>query len=103
MSDATSTKFSCDGCGRAYAWKESLAGKRVKCKCGQAMTVPDAPPEPEFDADALYALADAEKEAAANAPSQHRIVEQPAPVKAAPSNTANAISRGAAGLALGYQ
>src|SRR4051812_30364260 len=103
MSDATSTRFSCDGCGRTYAWKESLAGKRVKCKCGQAMTVPDAPPEPEFDADALYALADAEREAAANAPSQHRIVDRPAAVKAATGNRGNAIPRGAAGLALGYQ
>lgn len=101
MSDATSTNFSCDGCGRTYAWKESLAGKRVKCKCGQAISVPNAPPEPEFDADALYALADAEREAAANAPSQHRIVERPAPVKAAPASNGPSIPRGAA--ALGYQ
>ncbi|MBC8107780.1 MAG: hypothetical protein H7Z14_14405 [Anaerolineae bacterium] len=67
------------------------------------MTVPNAPPEPEFDADALYALADAEREAAANAPSQHRVVEPSAPVKAAPAARGSAIPRGAAGMALGYQ
>lgn len=65
--------------------------------------MPDAPAEPEFDADALYALADAEKEAAANAPSQHRVVERPAPAKSAPAASGSAIPRGAAGLALGYQ
>src|SRR5687767_3453590 len=90
MSDAAATKFSCDGCGRTYAWKEQLAGKRVKCKCGTAVTVPQAPLEPEFDADALYDLADAETAAAANAPSQHRVVERPAPVKAKASTAAAA-------------
>ena len=56
---------------------ESLAGKRVKCKCGQAITVRMRRPEPEFDADALVVLADAGEEAAANVPSQHRVVERP--------------------------
>ena len=33
-------QFSCDACGRTYAWKPQLAGKRAKCKCGQAINVP---------------------------------------------------------------
>jgi hypothetical protein len=57
-------KFSCDGCGKSYTWKSELAGRRVKCKCGQVMTVPkedpaaamyEAPPEGFDD---LYALAE---------------------------------------------
>jgi type II secretory pathway pseudopilin PulG len=37
-------KFSCDGCGKSYSWKPELAGRRVKCKCGQAMSVPATDP-----------------------------------------------------------
>lgn len=37
-------KFSCEGCGKSYAWKSELAGKRVKCKCGQPLTVPREDP-----------------------------------------------------------
>src|SRR5438552_17401640 len=62
MSSTAAGRFSCDGCGKTYAWKAELAGKRVKCKCGQAMTVPsedpalaEAPPEGFED---LYALAE---------------------------------------------
>jgi hypothetical protein len=33
-------QFSCDGCGKSYAWKPELAGRRVKCKCGQKLSVP---------------------------------------------------------------
>ena len=64
MGDAAVGKFSCDGCGKTYAWKAELAGRRVKCKCGQALTVPaqdpaaamyEAPPEGFDD---LYAFAD---------------------------------------------
>jgi hypothetical protein len=32
----------CAGCERKFAWKPQLAGKRVKCKCGQAISVPAA-------------------------------------------------------------
>jgi len=69
MGSTTSGKFSCDGCGKSYAWKAELAGRRVKCKCGHVVTVPaedpalalaqadaDAAPQPGFDD--LYALAE---------------------------------------------
>jgi len=35
-------KFKCTGCGKAYSWKPELAGKKVRCKCGQVMAVPQA-------------------------------------------------------------
>src|SRR5688572_8139616 len=57
-------QFSCDACGKTYAWKAQLAGKKVKCKCGSPISVPaedpalaEAPP-PEFED--LYALAQGE-------------------------------------------
>src|SRR5215218_1898245 len=58
-------KFSCRGCGKTYAWKREIAGKRVKCKCGQPLTVPAQDPaaaaEPEADNfDDLMALAGGE-------------------------------------------
>jgi hypothetical protein len=40
-------KFSCDACGKSYTWKPELAGKRVKCKCGQPMSIPSADPADE--------------------------------------------------------
>ena len=62
MGSTEAGRFSCDGCGKTYAWKAEIAGKRVKCKCGQALTVPsedpalaEAPPEGFED---LYALAE---------------------------------------------
>lgn len=62
MSDAAIAKFGCDSCGRTYSWKQEIAGKRVKCKCGSVMTVPRelAPPEPQLDD--LYDLAPSEEE-----------------------------------------
>lgn len=48
--------FSCSGCGRQFRWKPELAGRHVKCPCGQVMTAPSEPEpgEPDF-----YELADA--------------------------------------------
>jgi hypothetical protein len=52
-------QFSCDSCGKTYAWKPQLAGKRVKCKCGSPMTVPASDPAADAGAglDDLAALA----------------------------------------------
>src|SRR5581483_3439791 len=41
----------CNACQRKFAWKAELAGKRVKCKCGNAIAVPargaaSRPPKP---------------------------------------------------------
>lgn len=39
MSDA-SRKIICPSCHREYGWQEKFAGKKVRCKCGQAISVP---------------------------------------------------------------
>jgi hypothetical protein len=53
--------FSCDACGKSYAWKPEIAGKRVKCKCGGKLTVPATDPAADAAPDGfddLMALAD---------------------------------------------
>ena len=32
--------ISCASCGRRYAWRPAIAGRRVKCHCGQVMVAP---------------------------------------------------------------
>ncbi|MBB6430531.1 zinc-ribbon domain-containing protein [Algisphaera agarilytica] len=43
-------RFDCPNCGKAYRWQTKIAGKKVKCACGQKFRVPmmpggDAEPE----------------------------------------------------------
>lgn len=107
MSDATgAAKFSCDACNRQYTWKAELAGRRVKCKCGAVMTVPQEVAQPEPELDALYDLAPTEEE-----PVQ-KIAPLKAPVGAAAAAAIAAPGGGAAAKgkslprgtqALGYQ
>ncbi len=42
---AMSDKVRCPACGKAYRWKDDLAGRKVKCKCGEVfrMTAPGSP------------------------------------------------------------
>jgi hypothetical protein len=78
MTQVEQIGFSCSACNKQYRWKPELAGKTVKCKCGQPLAVPrqpggtpkaarPAPPPPpppkpksdgEVDFDGLYALAE---------------------------------------------
>src|SRR3954468_2807033 len=78
MSEVAQMTFNCSACKKQYRWKPELAGKKVKCKCGQVMTAPAEPPAKEPDPDALYDLAD-------DAP--------PSPKKAAPPAAAAAPSQ----------
>lgn len=65
MSQTGTDQFVCEGCGRSYRWKPELAGRKVKCKCGQVMIAPKAlapvavsvPAEAEVDEDDLYTIA----------------------------------------------
>jgi hypothetical protein len=60
-------KFSCGKCGKSYKWKPELAGKKVKCKCGNIMTAPATEPvaeQQDVDLDGLYELAAEEKKSA---------------------------------------
>jgi hypothetical protein len=56
--DAAQNRIVCPSCGNKYAWKEQLAGKRVKCSCGEAFSAPLEPPAAEAPADDLYGLSD---------------------------------------------
>ena len=43
QSKGSKTGITCSHCGRTFAWRAELAGKRVKCKCGNPLTVPVQP------------------------------------------------------------
>jgi len=43
MVAGASSRFACEACGKSFAWKPALAGKKAKCSCGAIMTVPQAP------------------------------------------------------------
>jgi hypothetical protein len=38
--------FACPRCGERYTWQAMLAGRRVRCHCGQLIDVPQQPPAP---------------------------------------------------------
>lgn len=59
MSETGTEQFLCQGCGRSYRWKPELSGRKVKCKCGQVMTAPEAfaPAMVEVEEEELYSLA----------------------------------------------
>jgi len=48
VAEATSAVFECEVCRRRYPWTEQLAGKTVRCKCGEVMTAPTSPPPDEL-------------------------------------------------------
>jgi hypothetical protein len=103
MSTIDATAIVCGGCKRTFAWKPALAGKRVKCKCGETIAVkaaarsatavkpatakkPAAPvvkkpvvSDDPADLDGLFALADDAERAAAALPVEVR--EVPLPVE----------------------
>src|SRR5207248_117101 len=60
MSDVVSAKIVCEGCNKTYAWKPELAGKKVKCKCGTVIHVPQAA-APKEEPEDLYDLAPSEE------------------------------------------
>ena len=54
MSQAQSNSISCPFCNRQYNWKPELAGRRVKCKCGNVIAVPEAAPMDEHAVEDVY-------------------------------------------------
>lgn len=87
---STETTFTCGGCSKSYKWKPELAGKKVRCKCGQVIEVPQAAPAEDAD---LYDLAPDPTPAKPPKPSNlsnpadpsnpPRVVSQPVPGAAA--------------------
>jgi hypothetical protein len=51
MSQTKPAIFECSGCGKRFRWKPELAGRAVKCPCGNVMTAPAQAPS---DDDNLY-------------------------------------------------
>ena len=86
--------FACDACGKTYAWKPAIAGKKAKCKCGSVLMVPEEEPVQETNLDDLYSLA---PDSPVDEGTSARI-QMPAPVVA----SAGAV-RGAGAAAIGYQ
>lgn len=77
MSETERAKFACEGCGKSYAWKPELAGKKAKCKCGTVMLVPQTEPGRDDELDGLYDLAEDDP------PPRRRATAQPATAAAA--------------------
>lgn len=75
MSDA----IQCPSCGKRYAYKPELAGRKVKCKCGGVITVPQ--PAPESAAEEEFDFSDYSAASYENEPSA-------APAQAAPAQPA---------------
>ncbi len=59
MSQAVQQTMSCAACGRKYPWSVGVAGKKIKCKCGELFVAPKslgggvapaAAPSPRIDA-----------------------------------------------------
>lgn len=42
-SNQSLAKLTCAACGKSFRWRKELAGRTVRCKCGQKMTAPDQP------------------------------------------------------------
>ena len=43
--------FGCDACGRRFAWKAAMAGRRVRCRCGVVFACPRERPAEESGGD----------------------------------------------------
>lgn len=71
--------FSCEECGKSFAWKPEIAGRKAKCKCGAVLLVPAESPET-----ALEDLYDLVPSGPVEEPAAARIA-MPAPVVAASS------------------
>ena len=58
MAEDDAARMTCPDCGRKYRWSERYAGRRVRCKCGHTMHMPEEPPSSEASAAGMYSLTD---------------------------------------------
>lgn len=58
MSETQQARFECSTCGKSYAWKPELAGKKARCKCGAVMHIPESVSAGDDDLGGLYDLAE---------------------------------------------
>lgn len=92
MSDTASLRFSCTSCNKSYAFKPEYANKKVKCKCGATIAVPDMTTQAEDD---LYDIAEDAKPAAP--------VAKPVPKVSAVHAPTTSSSRPGSAQMLGYR
>ncbi len=91
--------FTCEFCGKPYPWKPQLAGKKVRCECGEVMVAPDQPnAAPRQSADDLgeYNLADEPQPASPKQPTPSRSASTPLSPILAPQPDAKASEQTAA-------
>ncbi len=98
MSQTQTIDLACDACGKRYTLKPELAGKRVKCKCGHAMSLPSpatrAPKVTTVDDDqGVYDFADEPAK-----PVMNSIAKPPVPI----ARSAASVAAGRGG-ALSYE
>jgi hypothetical protein len=111
MAEVATSTFSCSACGKNYKWKQELAGRKVKCKCGQVVQIPTSDPAAKAAPQEDSSLAALEEMAAAKhveiprqdvAPQQeddlYDIAEPEKPRKAA--RAAVAVASGGAAVAV---
>ena len=59
MTNEGEQSITCTACDRQYRWKQELAGRKMKCKCGEVVVMPNQPD----DIDDLYTMAGLESSA----------------------------------------
>jgi hypothetical protein len=84
-------QFACETCGRKYKWKPGLAGRKVKCACGEEIICPPTPPA---DGDDLYDFAPPEAKPAPTHTAAARAVAAQSPTPASPLQYQNPRDRG---------
>lgn len=92
------SRFTCAACGKQYAWKPQLAGKKAKCSCGAAVVVlardpggaatPERSAKPQAAKPAANPLDDESYDFAEPAPQYGTPVPVPVPVAAQVSTAA---------------
>jgi len=85
MAGTDDPRIECDQCGKVYKWKPDLAGKRVKCACGNKIQVPQR--EDPADESGTYELNFDDDHEEANTPAAPPPAE---PAKPAPPNKPDA-------------
>ena len=71
MMDQGDNGISCPACRRAYHWQDALAGKTVRCQCGEVFNFPDLP-----DRD-LHSTPDTPKSTSLDDPAMSQPADQP--------------------------
>jgi DNA-directed RNA polymerase subunit RPC12/RpoP len=56
MDASKEDRFKCTSCGRRFTWKRDIAGRKVRCKCGESIRVPKSVDSQASSKDDTYEL-----------------------------------------------